>query len=409
MARTINRLTTKKIQNTKKPGYYGDGGGLYLQVSATGSKSWIYRYMLNRRAREMGLGSINALTLAEAREQARENRKLLLEKIDPIEARNAAQAEIMGSLTFNECATKYIEAHRAGWKNEKHAQQWENTLNTYASPVFGKLPVQRVDTALVMKALEPIWTEKPETANRVRGRVELVLDWATVRKYRAGENPARWRGHLDKLLPKRSKVAAVKHHPALPYDEMSDFMKALRKRDGVAPKALEYVILTVCRVSEAVMMQWLEIDFKARTWTIPGERTKSKRPHRVPLTDDALAILETMKAQKQNDYVFPGWKIGKPLTGAACLKLLQQDMSYPDLTVHGFRSTFRDWAAECTNYPRELAEAALAHVLSDKTEAAYQRGDLLQRRAHMMDAWAKYCRSQKTTAKVTPIRKRKTG
>jgi integrase len=408
MAKQIERLNPLWVARCKKPGYHADGDGLYLQVSNTGSKSWVLRFMLQGKAREMGLGSLSLVPLAEARQKAKDQRKLLAEGIDPIAARDAQRnqhaLEQARRKTFDECAEAYIEAHRAGWRNAKHAEQWTATLSTYASPVFGALPVQAIDTALVMKSLEPIWCEKTETASRVRGRVESVLDWATVRGYRSGENPARWRGHLDKLLPRRSKVAKVKHHEALSYSEVAVFMRELHKRDGVAPKALEFVILTAARVSEAVNAKWGEIDLQQRLWTVPAERMKASREHRVPLCDAAVKLLKAQKEQRQSEYVFPGWRVNRPLTGAACLKLLD-DMDRATLTVHGFRSTFRDWCAEQTNYPREIAEAALAHVLSDKTEAAYQRGDLLERRRLLMQAWADYCGRVRSTGKVTQIRK----
>jgi len=292
-------------------------------------------------------------------------------------------------------------------RSAKHGAQWEATLNTYASPVFGSLPIQAIDTALVMKVLEPIWSEKTETASRVRGRIESVLDWAKVRGYRADENPARWRGHLDKLPPRRSKVAKVEHHAALPYADAGAFMRELRAREGTAPRALEFVILTAARVSEAVNAQWDEIDFKRRLWVVPAARMKAGREHRIPLSDAAVKLLKAQAEKKQSDFVFHGWRTNKPLTGAACLKLLD-DMKRSALTVHGFRSTFRDWCAEQTNYPREIAEAALAHVISNKAEAAYQRGDLLERRRLLMQAWADYCARAKP-AKVVPLRQPKAG
>ncbi len=401
MPRLVKRLTARAVEQKRKPGYYADGGGLYLQISRSGSKSWVFRFMRHGRAREMGLGSLNHTSLHDARIKARQGRQLLEQDIDPIAARDDADAarrlQEAGQRTFNECAADYIEAHKAGWRNAKHAKQWQSTLATYGSPVIGQLPVHAIDTEHVMNVLGPIWNVKTETASRVRGRLESVLDWAAVRGLREGENPARWRGHLDKLLPKRSKVAQVRHHPALPYPEMGDFMRALRERDGIAPRALELLILTATRVSEVVHAQWDEIDVQNRTWTIPGVRMKSGREHRVPLSDAALRVVETMKARQSDDYLFPGWRIGRPLTTAACPKLLRE-MGHADCTVHGFRSTFRDWAAEQTNYPREVAEAALAHVIEDKTEAAYRRGDLFERRARLMEDWAAYCGQAHTAA-----------
>lgn len=407
MANTVNRLSAIAVQRVRRIGYHADGGGLYLQVSETGSKSWIFRFTLRGRRREMGLGALRAVTLEQARKLAAGCRGQVRAGVDPIEARKAADIERAieqaTAVSFDDCARRYIEAHAAGWRNAKHAGQWRATLTSYASPVLGRLPVQAVDTGLVLKVLEPVWTTKPETATRVRQRIECVLDWAAARKYRQGDNPARWRGHLDKLLPKRSKVAAVRHHPALPYAKLPAFLRTLRALEGTAPRALEFVILTAARVSEAVNATWDEIDLPGKLWTVPAARMKSGREHRVPLSDAAVRLLKAMQATRQNDYLFPGWRVRRPLTGAACLKLLH-DLGHPELTVHGFRSTFRDWCAEQTNIPRELAEAALAHVLKDKTEAAYQRGDLLHRRALLMQSWARYCAQSKTSATVTPLR-----
>lgn len=405
MVRTINRLTALAVtKKKKKPGYYPDGAGLYLQVSPSGSKSWIFRFMLAGKAREMGLGSLLGVSLEDARAKANEARAHLAAKRDPIAVRDAEEKarrlEAARALTFDQCATAYIQAHRGGWRNAKHADQWANTLQTYASPIFGKLPVQDVDTALVMKVLEPIWGTKTETATRVRSRIELVLDWAKARKYRAGENPARWRGHLSHLLPKRSDVKAVRNHPALPYTEAPAFLAALRVRTGVAAMALEFVILTAARVSEATHAQWSEIDLEAAVWTVPAVRMKAKREHRVPLSDAALKVLGALNRQ-DGGFVFPGWRVKRPITGAACLKLLR-GMGYSALTVHGFRSTFRDWCAEQTNYPGEVAEAALAHTISDKTEAAYRRGDLFAKRKSLMKDWAQFC-DRPERATITPI------
>lgn len=408
MARLVKRLSAKAVEHIKAPGYYSDGAGLYLQVSDSGSKSWIFRYTLNGKAREMGLGSVMAVSLEEARAKARECRAQLDRKSDPISLRKAAnqarRLEEARALTFDQCAAAYIKSHRAGWKNPKHAQQWENTLATYASPVFGALPVQAVDEGLVLQVLGPLWENKTETATRLRSRIELVLDWARARKYRDGDNPARWRGHLDKLLPKRSKVQKVRNHPALPYAELPAFMEALRGRSGIAAVALEFTILTAARISEVVNATWPEFDLEAQMWTVPAERMKAAREHRVPLSEPALCILRILEQGKQSDFVFPGWKVRRPLTDAACRKLLC-GMGRRDLTVHGFRSTFRDWCAEQTNYSREVAESALAHVISDKTEAAYRRGDLFEKRRRLMDDWAHYL-AKPVVAGLTPTWKR---
>jgi integrase len=371
-----------------------DGGGLYLQVSETGGKSWSFRFMLAGRAREMGLGPVHTISLAEARQAARDCRKLRLEGIDPIEARKQRQESATakgGAMTFPGCAEAYIRAHESGWRNPKHVQQWRKTLETYAYPVFGALPVEQIELPSVMRVLEPIWREKAETASRVRGRIESVLDWATVRGYRKGDNPARWRGHLDTLLPARSKVQKVTHHPALPYVKLPSFIRNLQEQKGIAARALEFLILTAARTSEAIGAQWSEFDLDQRMWTIPAERIKSRREHRVPLGDRALAILAELQVQDSR-VVFPGGKIGKPLSNMALLAVLKR-MKRTDLTAHGFRSTFRDWAAEQTNFPREVAEMALAHTVGDKVEAAYRRGDLFEKRIEIMHKWDQFART----------------
>jgi integrase len=405
MARTVERLTARKVETTKQAGMYADGGGLYLQVTKNGAKSWIYRYMLNGRAREMGLGAVRDVPLARAREKAAECRRLRAEGSDPIEARKERRAEARletaKSITFDECAAQYMDAHSAGWRNAKHHAQWRNTLDQYAKPLFGSLPVQAIDTDLVIKVLKPIWPEKTETASRVRGRIEKVLDLATVRGYRRGENPARWRGHLENLLPKRSKVRSVKHHPALPYAELGAFMAELGEEKGIAARALAFAIYTAARSGEVIGARWDEIDLDTKIWTVPGKRMKAGKQHRVPLSEPALAILNTMRQQRDGDYVFPGSKRGRPLS-AAMLKVLKR-MKRDDVTVHGFRSTFRDWAAD-TNYPREVVEMALAHTIGNKVEKAYWRGDLFEKRRLLMQEWARFCGIVRPGGEVVPLK-----
>jgi integrase len=373
---------------------YADGGGLYLQVSAVGTKSWVFRFALNGREREMGLGPLPDVSLAEAREHAASCRKLKREGIDPIEKRRAdrkqAQFDAAKAITFKEAAEAYIKAHRAGWRNDKHADQWTNTLNTYAYPIIGALSVQAIDVGLVMKVIEPIWTDKTETASRLRGRIEAVLDWAATRGYRQGENPARWRGHLENLLPKRAKVRDVNHHAALPFAEMKNFMKALRAQDGIAASALEFLILTAARTGEVIGATWDEIDVDGAVWTVPAKRTKAHKDHRVPLPSAAVAVLKKMKELRTGDYVFPGPKPKTPLSNMAMLALLKR-MKRTDITAHGFRSTFRDWVAETTIHPAELAETALAHSIGNSVEAAYRRGDQFEKRRKLMADWAAYC------------------
>jgi integrase len=394
MVQIVGRLSALKVARLQRPGMHPDGAGLYLQVSARGARSWILRYTLGGRTREMGLGALADVSLAEARKRAAEARKLCGEGIDPIEARNAARrAERIAAasaVTFADCAASYVEAHKAGWRNAKHAAQWSATLRTYACPKLGKLAIQAVDTGLVLKVLEPIWRVKPETASRLRGRIEAVIDWATARGYRTGENPARWRGHLAKLLPARAKLRAVRHHPALPYAELPAFMAALRAQEGTAARALEFAILTAARTGEVVGARVEEIDRKEQVWTVPAARMKAGRAHRVPLSRSALAALEGVWRPEGAAFLFPGHKPGKHLSNMAMLALLKR-MGRADLTVHGFRSTFRDWAAERTGHPREVVEMALAHSIGDKVEAAYRRGDLFDKRRTLMNDWARYC------------------
>jgi integrase len=409
MARRHDRLSAKAVTHARKPGYYADGGGLYLQVSAGSTKSWIFRYALAGRAREMGLGPEHTVGLSEARQRAAANRLLLVDGIDPIEARNAKRAgdalNAARSITFAECAAAYIKAHRAGWRNAKHAAQWVTTLDEYAGPVIGALSVQAIDTPLVMRILEPIWQDKTQTANKLRGRIESVLDWARVRGYREGDNPARWRGHLDQLLPKPHKVAKVKHLAALPYDQMGEFMEALRAQEGNTARALEFAIRTAARTGEVAGAKWAEIDLDAALWTIPEARMKSHREHRVPLPSQAVKLLQGLEATRQSDYVFPERKKDAPLPVTAMLALLKR-MGRDDLTVHGFRSTFRDWASERTNYPREVCEMALAHAVSNQVEAAYRRGDLFEKRRRLMAEWAKHCDTKQQPGKVLPLQRK---
>lgn len=371
MANAINKLSALQVNRLSKPGLYGDGAGLYLQITKGGVKSWLFRYMRNGRARGMGLGPVHTVSLSNARIKALDVRRQLLAGIDPLDAKRQdqtlAKVGAVKVTTFDECCAAYIDAHSSGWKNAKHADQWRNTLATYASPYFGSLPISDIDTALVMKALEPIWISKTETASRVRGRIESVLDWATARGHRIGENPARWKGHLDHLLPKRSKVQAVVHHAALPYVDAPKFMVQLRAINTMAAKALELLILTATRTSEVIEARWDEFDLGAGVWRIPAERMKAGKEHRIPLSPAAKVLLEHMQSIKQNEFVFPGQRKDKPLSNMALLQMLKR-MGRSDLTAHGFRSTFRDWVGETTHYPREVAEAALAHLLKDKAE-----------------------------------------
>jgi len=417
--RTMSKLTALQVSRVSEPGLYSDGGGLYLQVTAprgqdrTGHppRSWIFKFTLNGKAREMGIGPLHTVSLAQARAKATECRALCKDGRDPIEARSLERAALFADArklaTFKECARQFIEGHKAAWRNAKHAAQWERTLETYAYPKIGSLPVQAIGTSDVLGVLEPIWTKKTETAKRLRGRIEAILDWANARGYREGENPARWRGHLDKLLPNPSKVQRVRHHAALPYEDMPEFMAALRAQEGVSARALEFAIFAAARTGEVIGARWSEIDTTNKVWIVPATRMKGGREHRVPLSARALAILEEMKLLRQDGgqaFVFPGGKAGQPLSNMAFLMLLRR-MGRTDLTAHGFRSTFRDWAAERTAYQGEVAEMALAHAVGDKVEAAYRRGDLFEKRRRLMDDWARFCETdQPATAEVVAIR-----
>ena len=409
----MSGLTALKVKRETKPGMHGDGNGLYLQITPSKSggvsKSWLYRYKVGGKSRKLGLGSLHAVSLADARQKAVDARRLLLGGNDPVEtkrkAKTVARLNAAKEMTFDQCAAAYIAAHRSGWKNAKHSAQWTATIKAYVTPVFGSLPVAAVDVGLIMRVLEPIWTTKPETASRLRGRIKSILDYAKARGYRDGENTARWKGHLDQLLAPRSKVRKVKHHPALPYDQVSAFMIALREQSGIAARALEFLIFTVTRTSETLNATWNEIDLTNRMWTIPAERMKAGREHRVPLSGAAVAVLKTMQTGRQSDYIFPGRKRRKPLSNMAMLVLLRR-MGRGDLTGHGFRSSFRDWCAEQTNFPSEVAEMALAHAVGSKVEAAYRRGDLLEKRLHLMDEWSRYCSSSPDDrGKVIPLRR----
>jgi integrase len=402
----IGRLSAVKVQALRTPGYYADGGNLYFRVADGGSRGWIFRFAIRGRTRDMGLGAYPDVTLAKARDLAADCRRMVAIGLDPIEARKEKRAvdhlKAARSITFDQCSAAYIAAHETGWRNAKHRQQWTNTLKAYVSPVVGKLPVQAVDTGLVLKALEPIWRSKPETASRLRGRIEAILDWAKVREFRSGENPARWRGHLDHLLPAKSKVRQVKHHAALPYGQIGAFMAGLRDQPGGAARAFEFLILSATRSGETLGAIWNEFDLAARLWTIPAGRMKAGREHRVPLSAAALAVIEGVREVRQGDFVFPGARQGRPLSEMALLMLLRR-MGFGHITVHGFRSAFRDWAAERTNFPREVAEMAFAHAIEDKVEAAYRRGDLLEKRRRLMSAWAEFCSKPSGAGTVVSI------
>ena len=396
----MGNLTAKTVEKLIKEGtskMYSDGDGLYLRVKSSGSTSWLFRYRTGGKLRDMGLGSYPAVTLAEARDLAVDARKLAKTGTDPLEARRKAReaAEVEQrrgealATTFESIALRYIESQKAGWKNAKHASQWTNTLRTYAFPVIGALAPNEITTEHVLRVLKPIWTKIPETASRVRNRIELVLDAAKAVGLREGENPARWRGHLDKLFPKRSKVSKVVHHPALPWQEAPDFMVELRKHSSASHQALEMTILYCCRTSEVLDATWDEVDLNQGVWTIPENRMKAGKPHRVPITDMLRSLLIRLNRVEDSPYLFPGQKKGKSLSNMSMLMTLRR-MGYEHITVHVFRSTFRDWAAENTAHPRDVCEQALAHTLESSVELAYRRGDMFEKRRRLMEDWAQY-------------------
>ena len=399
MPRKAQELSPLAVGRLTEPGHHAVGGvaGLYLFVKDTGARSWVLRTMIGAKRRHVGLGGFPDVTLAMAREKARKARDAVVEGIDPIAQRRAAASALRASqvaeTTFKQAAESYIKAHGDTWKNAKHEQQWTNTLTTYAYPVVGHLGLQHIGQEHILKILEPIWKDKTETASRLRGRLEVVLDWATVRGYRKGDNPARWKGHLDKLLAAPGKIQKVEHHRALPIADMPKFMTALREREGLSARALEFTILTAVRSGETRGATWAEIDKKAKVWTIPAERMKAGKEHRVPLSTTALKLLEKLAQGKPGDFVFPAPR-GGALSDMALTAVMRR--MKVDAVPHGFRSTFRDWAAEHTNYPREIAEQALAHALESKVEAAYRRGDALEKRRQLMMEWATFVGSATT-------------
>jgi integrase len=405
MVRQLNRLSAKFVDTVAEPGRYADGGGLYLQVSEGKhgvTKSWLFRYQRGgTTSREMGLGAFSTnkrdglISTKEARDRAFAARESLKSGIDPLEAkrahRAATQLDRARASTFAQCAEQYIESHEAAWKGEKHAGLWRSSLAMHAYPVIGGLPVAAIDTMLVLKVLKPIWETKTRTAVNIRSRIELVLDWAKIHGQRDGENPARWKGHLDNALPKPSKVTKVKHHEAMPYAELPGFIRELQTKTAVGARALEWTILAASRSDESRGAEWSEIDIEKRIWTIPASRMKVDADHRVPLTDRMVEILSSQRSQPHNGaLVFPGQGGSKKLAIGTMWHLLRAIRSSSE-TVHGFRSSFRDWAAEQTAYPSDVIEMALAHTINNKVEAAYRRSDLFEKRRALMSDWAKFC------------------
>jgi integrase len=413
MARAGERLSAVSLKKlAAQKGAHADGNGLYLRVNPdAGQCSWVLRYMLHGKARWMGIGAYPLISLADARARAADARRLLVDKLDPIAARKqkqtAAKLEAAKRVTFAECAARYIAAHEKEWRNAKHRQQWESTLKTYVYPIIGTLPVVAIDTALVKRVLDPIWNEKPETAKRLRGRVEAILDYATVAEYRVGPNPARWRGHLSHMFAKPSMIRPVQHHAALPYTHIPDFMAELRKQEPMAARALEFLILTATRTGEVLGARWSEIRLTDKLWTIPAGRMKGGKEHVVPLSSRAVEILIALKAEgyDTSGYLFPGRNEKKPLSNMAFLMLMRR-MGRHDLTAHGFRSTFRDWVGDRSAFDTQTIEFALAHGIGDKTQAAYRRGTALEKRRQLMAHWADYCASSANTrsTNVVPLR-----
>jgi integrase len=394
----MGKLTARKVETAKPGGKYGDGGGLQLSVASTGAKKWVLRFLWQGKAREMGLGSYPEVGLAEAREKAIAGRRLARSGVDPIAERKQDRRVPM----FGELADEVVAEQSKGFRNEKHKAQWRTTLATYAASLRAR-PVDEITTEHVLAVLKPIWSAKAETASRLRGRIERVLNAGKAKGYRSGENPAAWRGHLENLLPKRQRLTRG-HHAAMPYADLPAFVGRLRERDAVAALALEFAILTAARSGEVLGVRWREIDFEVRVWTIPPERMKAAREHRVPLSERAVAILNKMNKARIGDHVFPGTVRGRSLSVSSMDMVLRRIGE--DVTVHGFRSSFRDWAGNETNFSRELAEAALAHVVGDKAEQAYRRSDALEKRRKLMDAWAAYCAPSSVDEKVTPLRRK---
>jgi integrase len=396
MPRQINRLSARTVQTLLKPGRHADGNGLYLRITNDGRRAWVYTFRWKGKLTDKGLGSVSSVSLAEARKKAADARKLVGLGIKPTgDSRQRPRKESDGVRTFSACAEAYITEMTPGWRNVKHGRQWRSTLKAYAYPVIGEMAVDAIDTESVLKILRPIWNTKTETASRVRGRIEAILAWASAQKFRSRENPAEWRNHLENILPAPKKIAKVKHHAALPYAEISAFISTLRDREGLGAAALEFAILTAGRTNEVIAAKWTEFDLDKKVWTVPADRMKAGVEHRVPLSDRCIEILEALP--KVSDYVFPGADPTKPLSNMTLLAVLER-MDQGNLTTHGFRSTFRDWAAELTEYPNEVVEMALAHTVKNKAEAAYRRGDMLERRRGLMEDWAKYMTPRSETS-----------
>jgi integrase len=392
---------TARAAATTRPGRYGDGGGLYLIVAPSGGRKWVFRFTFGGKVTEMGLGAANVVSLAEARDKARDARKVVEMQKNPIAAKRQAAIDRAGRPTFGVVADALIVAKESEWRNEKHRMQWRSSLTGPVASLRAR-PVDEIDTQAVLAVLTPLWQTKPETASRLRGRIEAVLDAAKAQGHRSGENPAAWRGHLSHLLPKRQKLTRI-HHAAMDYRHVPTFLTMLRNCDTIAAMALEFTILTATRSGEVYGARWSEIDLEMKIWTIPACRMKAGREHRVPLSEHALATLEKLLDAKTCDFVFPSPRGMRPLSHVSMAKVVRR-LRIDGPTVHGFRSAFRDWAGNETNFPREIAEAALAHAIGDKAEQAYRRGDALEKRRKLMDAWGAFC-AERGTGKVVSIRR----
>jgi Integrase len=422
MARGIHRLSAAKVRTETKPGFYSDGGGLYLQVSQFGgTKSWVFKFTVNGRRRGMGLGPIHTFSLAEARDKAAELRKIVADGRDPIaerdELRRKSQVEDERQITFAQAVEKCLAKKENEFRNDKHRKQWRSTLDTYAAPIIGDMNVAHITFQDVLRVLEPIWTTKTETASRLRGRIENVLSWATVAGYRTGDNPARWAGNLKELLPKPSKVATKDNHPALALTDLPAWFAALRKRDGISARAVEFLTLCASRSGEVRGAVWSEIDLDAKLWVIPKERMKAQREHRVPLSDAAVELLKALPRIEGSDFVFPAARGGalSDMSLSAVMRRMQDTAtakggngfvdprSGRPAVPHGLRSTFRDWTAD-RGVDRDMAEICLAHVVGSSVERAYRRSDMLERRRALMETWAAACRGEAQTGVVVPMK-----
>lgn len=401
MGKAVKKLSARTVATIAKAGRHSDGDGLYLNVTPSGARSWLFIWKRDGKRREMGLGPAGSVPLARARELATECRAQVAAGLDPIEARNAAEKSKSGIPTFGTVADALIAAKENEWRNAKHREQWRASLTEFAAPLRSK-PVDEIDTATVLAVLTPLWQAKLETASRLRGRIEAVLDAAKAQGHRSGENPAAWRGHLCHLLPKRSKLTRG-HHAAMNYQDVPAFLAKLRGCDAIAAMALEFCILTAARSGEVYGARWAEIDLSAKVWIVPASRMKAAREHRVPLADRALDIIKKLSEARTGDFVFPSPRGQRPLSHVAMAKVMRR-LEVEEATVHGFRSAFRDWAGNETHFPREVAETALAHVVGDKAEQAYRRGDALEKRRELMEAWAGFC-EPRAGPNVVPMRK----